>query len=311
MTHDNEQFDPNRDPSKSLAARIAASQTAFDMIRLRYPPQTAVVAQIDRVRLAAVGRRPGAACGGAMLVADFGVGKTESILRAVAHVSKSVPAGDPRVPILHLEMSSTGTPGSIPTAILAALGAPRPDLGREDLRWLKAVEMIRKRQVELIVVDEFNRAARRPTMSRPIVTAIREKIMDAGVAPVVFVGSEEAGVVLRQCPEVVQRLDVHIDLPTYDSVLDMDAFIALASELDSRLVDDGLLILPSDLGEADVARALCQASSGYIRRLMKIVRHAMTSAIDRGAPSMKRADLKIAVDEYAVRGGMIKRNPFA
>ncbi|MEG8053133.1 hypothetical protein QP185_07550 [Sphingomonas aerolata] len=38
------------------------------------------------------------------------------------------------------------------------------------------------------------------------------KIMDAGVAPVAFVGSEDAGSVLAQVPELMERLDDDIDL---------------------------------------------------------------------------------------------------
>lgn len=293
-------------------ARAAAAKLAFDAIRVDYPPQTEVHARLEGVRLSARGREPGIPCGGAMLVAPNGVGKTEAIKSLVLHAAGGVPDGERRTPVLHIEIDSSGNPASVPTSILRALRVPRPDLGKEELRWLKAVHEMKVAGVELAVFDEFNRALKRRTMSGPIATCIREKIMDTGVCPVAFVGSEDAGVVLKKVPDLVERLDEKIDLAPLDWLFPGDDAIAIAflRDLDQASVDRDLLPRPSALGDARTAELLCRAGRGRIRRMVKIVRFAMGAAVERRAWCISKEDLVQAVDNYAIAGGLADANPF-
>lgn len=290
---------------------IPQAKAEFDRIMLPYAPQQAAVEALDEVRLSYLGRRPGAPCGGAMLIAPIGCGKTCSIENLTAQIKASGECEADAHPILHVEIPTEGTVESIPTAILRALRAPRPDLGRTELRWLKAIDRMKGAQVQLIAFDEFNRANRRETMRRPIATAIRERIMDAGIAPVAIVGSEEASLVLQSCPELAQRLDDRITMEplAWYNEADQPIIVDLLANLDEQLVSRDLVRF-SNLADEAVAEPLVEASSGAIRAIMKIVRIALGLAMEREATAIDVIDLEEAVIRFAIGGGFIKRNPF-
>lgn len=293
------------------AARIGAARAAFDRILIDYPPMTAAIEFIEELRVATTLREEGAPCGGGLLNAPTGSGKTVTMKLAAALAAESAPEGT--VPILYAQMPTAGTTDSIPSAILAALGHARPDMGKTPARWLRAVAEMRERGVEVLVFDEFNRASRRHTMSRPIVTEIREQIMDAGVASVVFVGTEEAAVVLGSCEELLERLEGEIDLSPLDWAEpdDRQLFVQFVADVDEALVENGVLSRPSELAALDTAEPLCEISGGRLRPLMRVLRLAMTSAVRRHGTRIELEDLQQATDEYAVRFKLIDRNPFA
>lgn len=293
------------------AARIGAARASFDDIVVDYQPTTAAVEAVEEQRAATRLRPSGSACGGALLNAPIGTGKTWT-MKLAASIAAST-AGPGKTPVLYAQMPTAGSTDSVPTALLAALGHSRPDVGKPAARWLRAVADMRTRGVEVLVFDEFNRASRRPTMSRPIATEIRERIMDAGVCSVIFVGTDEASVVLRQCPELLDRLDVEIDLSPLEWFEEDDREILLGflGDLDDAVVERALLAEHSRLADEAVAMKLCAAAQGRLRPLMRIVRGAMVHALRRQGRRIEIDDLAQATEDYAVRFGMIERSPFA
>lgn len=245
-----------------------------------------------------------------MLVAPHGCGKTEAVhfLRRRLEVSANANC----VPLLYAEINVMGNTDSVPTSILQALGAARPDVGSERARWPRAIAEIQRCGVELIVFDEFNRAGRRASMSRQIATAIRERIMDAGIAPVAFVGSEDAGSVLSQVPELMERLDDDVDLSPlqWSAAGDRELFVTFVADLDQAMVEAGLVGCLAGLGGEEIARPLWEASAGRVRRICKIVRQAMGIALHEGQSAIQRQDLLDAVDAYCIPRNFCSSNPF-
>lgn len=290
--------------------RIAKLLARFDVIDLDYPPRTAGLAAFDLLRLTAASRTPGTPCGAALLVAPYGCGKTRTIAMVERHAAKD--SGICARPVLPVETSSTGTTDSLPTSILAALGVPRPEVGNEKARWSRAIDELRRAQVELVMFDEFNRANRRATMSAAIVTTIRERIMDAGVAAVGFVGSEDATVALRTCPELIERLDDHVDLTPLDWLVEEDREIVVAflADLDATLHDLGMTDGGSGLAISATAQGICEASNGRVRSIMKIVRMALRTMLLRGGRVIEKPDLREGVYLHAIRAGFASINPF-
>lgn len=295
----------------ALSEKCAMAAARFDEERLDYSPQTGAMFALYEVFLAARSRSDSSVRGGAMFVAPFGTGKTVTLERLRDFANKDAEPGTH--PVLLIETSTIGTVDSVPTSILQALRVPRADAGNEKLRWGRALEELRKAKVSLAVFDEFNRASRRPTMSGPIATIIRERLMDGGVCAVAFVGSEDAGTVLAKVPELVQRLDDSIDLAPLDWLIDEDREILtdFLNDLDNALEKPELLGGRSNLSEPDTAEKLCEASNGCIRSVMKIVRGAMLSALRRGCKTIENGDLYDATDIHAIKGKLIQLNPFA
>ncbi|WP_334186048.1 TniB family NTP-binding protein [Novosphingobium sp.] len=297
--------------SSQIAQALGKAGAAFNAIRIPFAPQDAVVDSLEILQAAARHRQPGIGCGGAMLIAPYGSGKTVAVQTFRDRVANG---GEPdTTPVLLVETSEIATVESLPTSILAALGAPQPASGSEKSRWARAITMMTRKKVEVVVFDEFNRASRRPTMSKPMARAIRERIMDAGVAEVVFCGSDEAKVVLRSCPDVLQRLDDHIDLEPLDPLLEDDLSILadFLEELDTTLVAKGLLRGRSSLDDPQTVDRLCRASGGALRLIMKTIRAAMLSAIQRGSAVIEEQDLFHATALICVGPGHVEINPFA
>lgn len=292
------------------ALLVGTAQAKFDAIRVDFPPQTSAMAILDEVRIAALHRPPGAICGGAMIVAPHGAGKSEAVKGLSRVLERNADEG--QTMLLHVEIDTAGTTDSVPTSILQALGAARPEAGSERARWPRAIAEIARKGVQLIVFDEFDLAARRPTMSGPIANIIRQKIMDAGLAPVAFVGSEKANSVLAQVPQLRERLDDSVDLSPmrWTSNGDQELFLSFAGDLDRAMVDAEIVDCEAGLRGEEIAYPLWRASEGSLRRICKIVRHAMSTALREDRRFIAHQDLMNAVDGYAIANGFGTHNPF-
>ena len=289
---------------------VGKAQAKFDAIRVDYPPQTSAIAILDEVRIAGLYRDPDVPCGGAVIIAPHGAGKTEAI-KGLKRILEQH-ANEGQIPLLHVEIDGSGTTDSIPTSILKQLGAAKPHAGSEKSRWSRAMDEIQWKGVELIVFDEFNRAARRPTMSGPIATMIRQNFMDSSMVPIAIVGSEKADTVLSQVPELRERLDDSADLTpmNWNSTDDRELFLSYVGDLDRAMVESGLLACETGLAREEIARPLWEASDGRVRRIAKIVRHAMSTALRDGRQFIDREDLVDAVDRYVIGNGLSSHNSF-
>lgn len=293
------------------ALRIGKASAAFKKIVLDYPPMTAAIESLVELRIATEDREVGAPCAPVLLNAPIGTGKSMTLKMAAAQAAEGAPEG--HIPLLVVQMPTAGTTESIPGAILKALRHPRPDKGRTEDKWLRAKSEMQRKGVVVVAFDEFNRAGRRPTMSQPIARSINEHIMEESIAAVAFVGTADAAVVLDQCPEILDRLDTEIDLsPLLWSIdEDRELFLQFVADLDVALVDQKLLNESSGLANEDVARSLCEASQGRLRPLIGIIRTAMTMCLREHGNFITHEHLRQSVNAYALRVGLIERNPFA
>jgi hypothetical protein len=302
--------EPVGETPRERSRRIGAAKRVYDAIRCDYPPHTDAVEDILSVLHAAQDRPPGSPCGGGFLVAPIGTGKSETLRMAELEANRD--AADGTRPALRIEIGTRGTTDVVPQAILAAFGAKRPDAGKESAQWDRAVEAMRRHDVGILLLDEFNRAARRPTMSAAIAIGIQERIMDASVCPVVLAGSEKAATVLRGAPAVHERLDDCIDLQplVWERDADKELVAEFLAELDDRMVQTGIMLRHAGLDGGDVPRLLCRSTRGKLRAIVKTVRVAMVTALQRGACSIDREDVAEGVSRYCVRQRLIARNPF-
>jgi hypothetical protein len=293
------------------ARRVGKAGAAFDATRRDFPPQTAAYSSLLEVYASANAREPGKPCGGALLIAPYGCGKTVALEMLRDTLLADAEPG--KMPVVLVQMAASGTVDALPTSILKAMNIPRPEAGNEKSRWARAILELQRKKVDLVVFDEFNRASRRPTMTGPIGKSIQEHVMDPGVAAVAFVGSDEASIVFKACPELQQRLDDHIDLAPLDPLIDedMDDLTTFLGELDQALAEPGLLGCRSLLDNAETATKLCLAGNGRLRAIMKIIRTAMLSVVRRGGDMIEAEDLFNATDLLSVRPGHVELNPFA
>lgn len=290
--------------------RVARARAAFDAIELPHPRQDELVAALDELRLTGLETK-GEPQGGVRLIAATGSGKTRGAKRFQRYVEGlgNQNPGDRRVVIATVDGS--GTTRSVPSSILKALEEPRPTVGTEPTLWERAIDALGHANTELLIIDEFNRAARRPTMSAAIATSLRD-LMDAGIVPIAFLATEEAKDIFSRHEDLSGRLDAPVTMEPLDWLIeeDRDTFIAFLSGLDEGMVERQILRLPSGLAEPDLARTLCEAANGNLRQICRIVRTAMIAVVRRQDPAIARADLETAVDEWSIPNHHLDRNPF-
>jgi hypothetical protein len=248
---------------------------------------------------------------GVRLIAETGSGKTRGAHRFKRYVEALGTHQPHDRPVVIATIDGSATTRSVPTSILQALEEPRPTVGTEPILWMRAIDALKRANTELLIVDEFNRAARRPTMSAAIATSLRD-LMDAGVVPIAFLATEEARDIFSRNPDLSGRLDAPVTMEPLDWLIeeDRDTFIAFLSGLDEGMVERQIFRLPSGLAAPDLAQTLCEAANGNLRQICRIVRTAMIAVVRRQDPAITRANLETAVDEWSIPNHHLDYNPF-
>lgn len=254
------------------------------------------------------------------LLADSFSGKSSGARRYVREVLGRGEHRPGTIPVAYAKLDTDGTVGSLATDILTALGQPRPNALTPDKRWLRARQAIRDCGVRLLILDEFQRAGRRPTIS-PVIGGKILDIMDGdgimdrdavqgGDCAVAFLGKHNAINVFKACPDLRNRLDGPVQMPKLIWRRERADFIAFAKGFDHALVDARTLSLPAGLDEEETAQLLLEASGDLIGRFARIVDTAVIAMTRDGHGAITRQDLSDAVDDWAIANGHIGYNPF-
>lgn len=290
--------------------RVAKARVAFDTIELPYPRQDELVAALDELRLTGLEMR-GQPHSGLRLIAETGSGKTRGAHRFRRYVEASGAYPPDDRPVVIATLDSSGTTRSVPSSILKALKEPRPNVGTDRILWERAIDALMHANTELLIMDEFNRAARRPTISGAIAMDLRD-LMDAGVVPIAFLATEDAKDLFSRSPDLGGRLDAPVTMEPLDWLVeeDRDIFTDFLRDLDEAMVEVRILERPSGLAERDLAQILCEAANGNIRQICRIVRTAMSAVVRRQDLAITRADLETAVDEWSIPNLHLNYNPF-
>jgi hypothetical protein len=111
----------------------------------------------------------------------------------------------------------------------------------------------------------------------------------------------------------MERLDDDVDLSPlrWDTKGDRALFTSFLADLDDAMVGAGILACLSGLADEGTARPLWEASAGRVRRICKIVRAAMATALHDYRASIDRNDLAEAIDSYCIPRDFCQSNPFA
>lgn len=290
--------------------RVAQARSKFREICLPYPRQDELVAALDELRLTGQLTK-GRPQGGVRLIAETGSGKTIGAERFKSYAENAEEHAPRSKPVVIATIDGSGTTRSIPASILKAMEIPRPEQGTEPILWMRAIDALHRSETQLLIIDEFNRAARRPTMSSAIATALRD-LMDRGVAPIAFLATEEARDLFKRNPDLAGRLDAPVTMNPLDWLVeeDREIFTDFLAGLDDEMVERGILRLSSNLAEPGLARLLCEASSGNIRQISHIVETAMAAVVRRDDDAIYRDDLSMAVDEWSIPNQCLSYNPF-
>jgi hypothetical protein len=292
----------------SSATRVGEAVGLFQSIRLPHPGQEEIDDAFDELRSAAQAA-PGEPMGGVQVIAPIGAGKTQG---AWMHARRVNERADPdTIPVLVVTLNTAGTTKSVPISILEALGEPRAEKGDETTLWKRVRRALAKKRVELLVLDEMDRAARRPTIRHHIANALRD-LADDAVVPLAFLCTEKSAELFRNASDLSERLYAPVLLERLDWLVEEDRklIVQLAEGFDREVVIRGILPQTSGLGEPYVAEKLAIASNGILRQFKFIILTALASVVRRGDERIESDDLRIAVEEYSIAKGFLRDNPF-
>ncbi len=293
----------------STRVLIAKRRLAVRSIYLPFPPQQDLWDALDEACCGADDlRAAGLPQPIVTALGDSFMGKTSAVTRYTADVARSH-RGSGTCPVVYTKVDTDGSVGSLASDILRGLGEKRPDALTAEKRWNRARQAIRDRGVSLLILDEFQRAGRRPTIS-PVIGGKLLDIADSGDCALAFVGKNSSEQVFRLCPDLKNRLDMPVRMTRLWWETDQQDFRRLADEFDQALVDTGITRIKSGLADTGTAQLLLEAANGCIGQFSRIIETAVLAITRDGQEVITMQDLSDAVGDWSIPNGRIGYNPF-
>ena len=227
------------------------------------------------------------ACGA--LLGASGVGKTS----VVNHYCRLHPPDETetatRQPVLKVTLQPDARPKGIAADLLLALGDPAWSSGTVQTLTSRAVKLLQRCQVELIVFDEFHHLfdMDRAKVMTKAAQWLKVLIVNTGI-PVVVCGMPEAEHVLR-AEHTERRFKERLTLRcfTWRTTAGRREFCGMLKKLDATLP----LTADSGLADPDLAGRFYLACRGIPDYLMTLVRSGLAEAVGRGSERVEMADL--------------------
>lgn len=296
-----------RKPS-DLAHVVGSGLAAFKGIILPTDAQRTAVRQMDSLRIMGLQQQDGEQRRAYRYLNHSGAGKSTCAKILRGHVNAQ-PDRDPGLkPVLHVTLSTTGTPKSFASSILDAMGDNYSTRGEAELLLRRVRQGIREFGVELLIIDEMNHF-RHKSMAKDAANTIKN-ILTLGWVPVVLMGTPEAQALFTDNRELKNRCAPQVVLSAYDVDDDDDLFrwSKFLGRMDAAIVDRHILASSSGLADPDLAEDLCRASNGLIGELHNILLTALEQVLLAGEDHIGHHRLADAVDAWCMQDDTIDRN---
>ncbi|MNS86423.1 hypothetical protein D3C72_1203280 [compost metagenome] len=247
---------------------------------------------------------------GLRVLAPTGSGKTTAALAYMAGVEARRPRTKTFVPVIKVDLERHSTSRKLMMSILFALGDPFFDRGNELTLKRRVLEYFILLQTELLIVDEVQHLNYRNGLKNDVTDTLKG-LLDAGVIPIVFLGTEEAAQMFGRNLQLNGRLLPPCDLNPLNarSATDRDLFARFVRKLEEVVVAQGVLPELSTLEADGALPALFEVSGGVIGRVSRIFQVALEVAIRRQGHRLEVSDLSWAFDHWAVPQAFVEHNP--
>lgn len=297
-------------PTQSTLANIVgAGLAAFEGIIVPTPPQMTAVRQMDALRNMGLNQPEGQQRRAYRYLVQSGAGKSTSAMILKNHV-EAQPGRDPQLkPVLHVTLSTTGTPKSLASSILNALGDNYSTRGEAELLLQRVRMALKEFRVELLIIDELNHFKQKHLATDAANTI--KNILTLGWVPIVLMGTTDAQSLFTNNRELKNRCAPQVVLAPYDHRLPADLAIwtEFLKRLDGEMVKRGILRSTSGLAEPTLAKDLCEASNGLIGELHNILLAALEPVLIAGEDYISYDRLIEAIDAWCLQDGTIEHNP--
>jgi hypothetical protein len=210
-------------------------------------------------------------------------------------------------PVLHVTLSTTGTPKSLASSILAAMGDNYSTRGEAELLLRRVQQGLKDLKVKLLIIDELNHFKQK-SLATDAANTIKN-ILSLGWVPIVLMGTTDAQSLFANNRELKNRCAPQVVLAPYsDQAADQEQWANLLRQIDGELVKRNVLRRHSGLGEKTLAAKLRLCSNGLIGECHNILMAALEATLLADEDSISYQRLIDAVDAWCMADGTIDRN---
>lgn len=293
----------------SFADVVGNGLAAFENIVVPTPPQITGVRQMDTLRVMGLKQPEGQQRRAYRYLQPSGAGKSTCARLLASHVAGQHGRDPAMKPVLHVTLSTTGTPKSLASSILAALGDNYSTRGEAELLLRRVRQGLKEFEVELLIIDELNHF-RQKHLATDAANTIKN-ILTLGWVPIVLMGTTDAQSLFTDNRELKMRCAPQVVLAPYDhgNTADLAIWTEFLRRLDTRMVEDRILSVHSGLAEPTLAKDLCEASNGLIGELHNIILAALEPVLMAGESHISYERLSDAIDAWCLQDGTIGHNP--
>lgn len=289
---------------------IASKIAAFETIYIPYPPHLEFHECCDY--LIKLGRATrGRAQKGMRTLAPSGSGKTTAAENFVDRFEAQYPRTDGYVPIVYIALERATTAKKLMMSILDFFGDHYSGSGNEQTLKKRVKACFERFGTELLIIDEVQHLNTRRTDQGDVTDSLK-RLLDDGIVPIVFLGTDEAADLFQRNLQLNGRLVAPCDFNKLDfeSPADRGLLGGYALLLDQALVEQEIVPKRSGLDDPWILGCLHTVSDGVIGRVSRLVSVALEVALRRDATRLEIRDLAEAVDRWAIPNAFCETNPF-
>ncbi|GAC1610684.1 MAG: hypothetical protein NVS3B3_20090 [Aquirhabdus sp.] len=272
-------------------------------------PHTHFKRAVSRLQHAIEFTRQGVEPRNTFLVGESGAGKTWLVeYFASLYPGKSLKDGY-SLPVLIVPTPTTPTLKTLGEAILLALGDPLGHRGTAFDKRERALNLMKKREVEFILFDEFHHFLDHGKYNSLIsVTDWLKRFIDDAHISCALMGLPRCELILNANEQLRRRFSSRLELPAFTINTDAELrdFRAVVHEIDKALPTEKI----SNLAEKELAKRLYYASNGLIGYLRKLITEAFEIMVSSNQTTLTPALLEQAFCEVIWHDCGRALNPF-
>lgn len=292
------------------SSQIAAKISLFQQIYIPYPPHIEFHQRCEY--LVELGRATrGRPQKGMRVLAPSGSGKTAATMAFIRKFEARTPRTEERVPLVFVPLERATTSKKLMSSILDFFGDDYSIHGNELALKRRVKACFERFHTDLLIIDEAQHLNFRSSGVNDATDSLK-RLLDDGVVPIVFLGTENAKEFFTKNIQLGSRLIAPNDFEQLDvrNRTHRSLLGSYTAALDQALVQRGVLAEAGALKDPWVVNCLHSVTTGVIGRISRLVEVALEIALRRGAVRIERYDLAHAVDRWAIPNGLTDTNPF-
>ena len=296
--------------ASQLNGIVAVKIARFRKLFVPYPRHIQLHERYDYLRQLGLETR-GEPQSGLRVLAPSSSGKSKATEAYIERALQLNPPAKGTVPFVKMDLEKSTTTKKLLSSLLDKLGDAYSTSGNEQVLKVRAFNALQRLKVQLLFVDEIQHLKFGGGV-RAEVSDVLKSMLDMGIVPIVFLGTEEAERMFRSNIQLSVRLLAPNDLKPLDPTIqsDRELFASFVRRLEAAVVSLDILSEQSDLQALGLLPGLFEASAGVVGRVSRLFEAALSLALHREAHKLEPSDLALATETYGRDNLLLTHNPF-